>query len=611
MKGGPPSWLAGLLLLLALGGSMLWARQGHGFQDTPEGLVLLIPDDAVAHHPVTQAWRDAAQEEGIALEVMTDDAFVRARANRQTMAGVILPDTVHRQASDVLVNTLYQYAQTGGQVMVGFDAALLSPLQPTYAAPRSRLSALVGVSYGLYGELRQHTTVQGPVQVSRTGQRLLAIQPGKLDFADEQLSSWGELTTYGYPTLSYSHFRTANAQDILTLIRSGEGDPVVSTHAHGQGQVLFANLPLGYLKTRTDSYLLHRLLVFFARDMARQTTLSPTPHGLGGMVLNLHVDSNAAQAHLQELENKGWFDQGPYVIHVTAGPDTYAAGDRMGIDLDHNPWMQAFLRRLHERGHEIGNHGGWIHNIFGQQVHAHNRSRFEPWLELNHQAVSRSIGQRVTSYSAPEGNQPDWVTAWLEQQAFKAYYSTSDTGLGPTRSYLQGQAAGTSRLWTFPISNFRQIATMDELEPHRLQEKDIRAFIEALLDHVSQQGIVRLFYFHPPVSREYRGALQALQSTAQRLSAEGRFRWYGMSELADFQNRRMAVQWRTCGPPAHRQLVAAARDTLEGMTWLIPASLPQTPQVTRGQARITQRNGFWQVEAGDVQVLHLSWAEAH
>lgn len=609
MNGGPHTWLAGLLLLLVLGGGTLLARQEPGDQDSPGGLVLLIPDESVAQHPVTQAWRDAAQEEGIALQLMTDDAFVRARANRQVLDGVILPDTVHRQASDVLVHTLYQYAQSGGQVMVGFDAALLSPQRHTYAADRSRLSALVGVSYGLYSTLRQHTTALGPVQVSRTAQQRLAIQPGKLEFADDLPSRWGELTTYGYPSLRYSHFRTAQAQDILTLIRSDQGEPVVSTHPYGRGQVLFANLPLGYLKTRTDSYLLHRLLLFFARDMARQTTLSPSPHGQGGMVLNLHVDSNAAQAHLQQMEAQGWFDRGPYVIHVTAGPDTYALGDGLGVDLAHNPWMQAFLRRQHERGHEIGNHGGWIHNIFGQQVDAHNRSRFEPWLALNHQAVSLSIGQRATSYSAPEGNQPDWVSAWLQQQDFKAYYATSDTGLGPTRSYLQGQPAGTSRLWTFPISNFRQIATMDELQPHRLQEKELRAFLQDLLEHVSEQGIVRLFYFHPPVSREYRGALQALQSTAQRLSAEGRFRWYGMSELADFQNRRMAVRWRTSGPPAHKRLVASASDSLQGMTWLIPARLPHMPRVTRGQARITAHNGFWHVQASDVQELHLSWAE--
>ena len=76
----------------------------------------------------------------------------------------------------------------------------------------------------------------------------------------------------------------------------------MATHTLGQGTVLFANLPLGYLKTQTDSYLLHRLLSHFAVAMAQQPTLASTPQAQGGMVLNLHVDSNAAQTPLAMLE---------------------------------------------------------------------------------------------------------------------------------------------------------------------------------------------------------------------------------------------------------------------------------------------------------------------
>lgn len=602
--------LMAVLVVAGWGASVGQASSGPGPFDA--GLVLLLPDAQVADHPVAQAWLDAAQEEGLALQPMSDDAFVQALANHQALPGVVLPDTVHRQASDVLVSALYRYVQEGGHLLVVFDSALLDAQQGTYAAPHSRLSRLVGGAYALYEKMGDATTAQGPVLVSRKAEKTLAIQPGKLDFNHAQAADWGELTTYGYPTLSYSHYRTQAGENSDTLIQSVNGDTIVSTHRHGQGSVLFANLPLGYLKTQTDSYLLHRLLSYFAVGMVDQPTLASTPEAQGGMVLNLHVDSNAAQAHLQSLEQAGWFDQGPYAIHITAGPDTYAPGDRMGIDLPHNPWMQRFLQRQHAKGHEIGNHGGWMHNVFGYGVTQDNRERFEPFLDLNHRAVSMAIGERAISYSAPMGNQPDWVTDWLNAHDFKAYYSTADTGLGPTRSYIQGRRATARQLWAFPISNFKRIATMDELQAHQLTEGEITSFIVDLLAHVSREGVARLFYFHPPISKDYSRTLDTLSSQARRLQQQGLFRWYGMGELSDFQNQRMAAQWHIRHTPDIRKtsITASTTGTLKQMTWRIPQGSRRTaPEITQGTGRVLARSGQWLVVAGDCQRLHIEWTE--
>jgi Polysaccharide deacetylase len=615
MKPPAHAWLlACLMAVLVMAGwgtSMHQASSGPGSFDA--GMVLLLPDAQAADHPVAQAWLDAAQEEGLDLQPMSDDAFVQALANHQALPGVVLPDTVHRQASDVLVNALYRYVQEGGQLLVVFDAASLDAQQGTYARPHSRLSRLVGGPYALYEKMGNDTTAQGPVYVSRKAEKTLAIQPGKLDYENTRVPDWGELTTYGYPTLSYSHYRTQPGEDSDTLIQSVTGDTIVSTHRHGQGSVLFANLPLGYLKTQTDSYLLHRLLSYFAVVMVGQPTLASTPNAQGGMVLNLHVDSNAAQAHLQSLEQDGWFDQGPYAIHITAGPDTYAPGDRMGIDLPHNSWMRGFLQRQHAKGHEIGNHGGWMHNVFGYGVTQDNRERFEPFLALNHSAVSLAIGERAISYSAPMGNQPDWVTDWLSAHDFKAYYSTADTGLGPTRSYIQGRRATARHLWAFPISNFKRIATIEELQAHQLTESEITHFIVNLLTYVSHEGVARLFYFHPPISKDYSRTLDILSSHARQLQRQGLFRWYSMGELSDFQNQRMAAQWQVSRAPetGKKTITASTASTLDQMTWLIPQGSTRTaPRITQGTGQVLERSGQWLIVAGDCQLLHIEWTDS-
>lgn len=611
------------ILIVASAVSMGWPQQDSQTK-TPTGLVLLLPDAQARQHTITQAWLDTAHEEGLPIRTMTDDEFIRLHASGQPMPGVILPDTVHPRASDLLINTLYQYVEGGGQLLVNFDAALFQLHHNSYAADESRLSALVGVRYALYSDLQDDTLHSGPVFASREGERQLAIQPGKLDFDDEAPDSWGELTTYAYEHLVYDHFRTApwtqarpsvatpaspaaDTGSLRTWLKSAQGDVIVASRAHGLGQVLFANLPLGYLKTRTDSYLLHRILSFFGSHMVQLPRLAATPNATGGMVLNLHVDSSFAQQPLGELEKSGWFDNGPYSIHVTAGPHAHHEGDRLGLDIPHNPWMQAFLKRQHDKGHEVGNHGGWTHNVFGNEADEDNRSRFEPYLVLNHHSIRDAIGQEPVVYSAPMGNQPTWATQWLQERGFKAFYTTADTGLGATRSYIQGQPSPHAGLWNFPISNFKRIATVDELEQFGLEEDEIRDFIVDLFAHVSEEHLVRLFYFHPATTPQYFKTMKALQEQARVLQQKQVFRWYRMADLSDFMNRRAKVSWQVHDHKGQRQLQASSQESLDTMTWLIPTRSAKDLRITQGQGHITRQEHHWLVSAGPGHSLGVAW----
>ncbi len=590
---------------------MVWAAP------RPHGVVLLIPEDSALAHPVTQAWLDAAREEGLPITPMTSDRFVHAVARQEQISGVLVPDTVHRHASDVWVQALETHVRRGGHALLSFDAALFSLHHERYAAPASRLSRLTGFRYALYESLQQNTTALAPVLVHRDALEQLAIQPGKVAL-DAPMSralapsgEWGELTTYGYPHLVYPHFRAEAAQDGQVWIRSPHGDPVLSQRQHGQGSVLFANLPLGYLKTRTDGYLLHRLLSHFARHVLELPVLSPVPDGIGGLVLNLHVDSNAAERPMLELEQAGWFKQGPFSIHITAGPDTFHEGDRLGLDMPHNLRMQGLLKRLQAQGHEIGNHGGWVHNVFGEQAGEDNADRFAPWLALNQKTLSTIVGQRLVSYSAPMGNHPDWVTGWLREHDFRAYYTAGDSGLGPTRAYRQGMPPAPGTPWAFPISNLQQIATLDELPQLGAPESLMADFMKDLARHVSAQGIARLFYFHPASAPDYAHSLAALQHTTQALREQGRFRWYSMQQMADFLDRRLAVQWQMQTPADGdmARLHAHSPQSLQGMTWIFPKGRVQGLHLSVGQAQIVQDPDQWRVIAGDVRQLTLHWQQ--
>lgn len=599
------SWWT-LAVVLAL--CSAWAIGRVLSSETTGTVVLLLPDASARNLPVAQAWQDAAQEEGLSITTMTDDEFMRFGGNRRHIAGVLLPDSVHREASDLLISQLYDYVHGGGRLFLTFDAGVTAQHQDGYVGQESRLSRLVGVRYAMYQDLRESTYAVDRVLGSRAAEQHLGLQPGKLDFKHSVLPPLGELTTYGYKKLRYPQFQTqvTTANETRVLLQSPTGTVVVAQHRFGDGEVLFVNLPLGYLKTRTDGYLLHRLLNHFAVGMLLQPRLAPVPQGMGGMILNLHIDSNAAHQPLLELERDGWFDGGPYSLHFTAGPDTYAHGDRMGLNLDNNREMQAFIKRQLARGHEIGNHGGWGHNIFGDNANASNQDEYLPYLVRNHDSVSHIMQQPARSYSAPMGNQPIWSTHWLEEQGFKAYYFTGDNGLGPTRSYYEGHRPN-SHLWAFPVTNFHQIATFEELDQPTLprSDEDIARFLEELANHVADTRVARLFYFHPPAAEEYGHVLDRLDRQTKALAAQKRFRWYTMEKLADFLDRRELVQWQIVAHPGKRErkLVAKTTGDLQEMSWIFPLETASGFDVIEGNATTHRDAANWIVTADKGQTL--------
>ena len=574
-------------------------------------LVLLIPEKTSLTEPVTQAWLDALKEEGIAVTLMTDHEFIKAVANKVPVAGVMLPDSVHTKASDLLITSLHDYVEAGGNLMITFDGAVLDLHTSAYAINHSRLSDLTGVRYAMLKSLRDQTTANGPIYFSTEGERELGIQPGKIDYLRSAKKPLGVLTTYAYKELVYSYYRTQSDGTAKVYAKSADGDHIVTVNQFGKGTVLFANLALGYLKTRSDGYLLHRFLLYFSNQIAKQPLLLTVPDAIGGIVLNLHVDSNASHSTLLELEQEDWFKQGPYSIHVTAGPDNNIDGDKLGLNIPQNMEMQGFLRRQARQGHDIGNHGGWAHNDYGHHVSESNAARYLPYLKLNNDTISGVIGKPAVSYSAPMGNQPIWSTQWLAEQGFKAYYTTADNGMGPTRSYTNGKPSAYPQLWAFPVSSLHTIATMDDLPGSGYEENEMALFVRGLFSYASTQHVARLFYFHPTALQDKKRVLYPMMQHAKQLASTGTFRFYSMPALADFRNHRETVDWKTDfdANTAKHLLVASSPGGLKSMSWSIPKTNASAvpPKILSGTASIRDDHASWIVVTGECDVLKIQW----
>jgi hypothetical protein len=530
-----------------------------------------IVSAASEHVAAAEMWLRAAREQGLPTSVVTvDDVRSDLRDERHRFAALVLPDEFARTASPSFVAELRRFVENGGQLLVVFDAAILDH-EGYYAPERSVLSDLVGVNYAFYERLRDGMFRTGPVFASAASAKTLGIPPGVAaqdPKAVKQAPFTLRLRTYGYPELTLPSLVTEGHYDGEPLLVGPSGQIVAGIRRLAKGRVIFANLPLGDLKLNgTSGWPLHRFLRLLALESGLPV-LAMTPGGIGGMVLNIHVDYGDAIAPLEQMVARGFFNDGPFSVHVTAGPDVNTEGDKLGIDVPHNKAFQGLLRKLASRGHEIGSHGGWIHNYWAFKVNADSAARDKHLLEMNAHALADAIGEPIRVYSAPGGQHPRWVTDWLRDHDFLAYYTTANNASAPTRGYRDG-ALEDRGIWSFPIVTHGEAASFEEAAAARLGERtEVIPWLEALARFTADQHEVRMFYFHPPGVHLYGHALTAL--TAQARALHGRFRWYTMAGLSRFLDRRETARWSVARHSDDDRVEAESPDSLKDLTWLVP-----------------------------------------
>jgi len=625
MKGmfKPRVALAIALLLMACTG-LTFYRQRTRQSISADTILLLLPDALSENDIQVQVWLDAAREEGLHLRPVHDSTLLDPMFQTQSV-GLIVPDEIHREANDALIGALHRYVEQGGKLMVVYDACTWD-LHDHYATHASRLSDLVGVDYALYDRFGTESIVSGKVWGTSAAMRALAIPPGSyipekqklpapasplrqvaLHSGARQQPDRQVLAGYLYGELEYPSFQTAGAFHGHTFLQSETG--IVAGEArHGAGDVLFVNLPLGYLVTRTDGLLLHSFLRYFAIGMLRVPFLASVPDGVGGLVMNWHIDAESALKPMAALRRAGIFAHGPFSTDFTTGPDVDEFRDGKGLDLSGNAEAQSWVRFLLEHGDEVGSHGGWIHNYFGKNVSDENEGSFTRYLSMNLDSLKTVSNRPIEEYSAPMGNQPSWVTHWLEKNHVVAYYFSGDAGMGPTRVYRDKGREG-DQIWAFPILHFGTEACLEEMSFDSVPSVKVRNWLFDVVDFAARSHQARLIYSHPIGAIGYIKVLQSWFEHADALASEREFHWYTMTGLAEFLNSRQELTWTFERAGSGLQLNARHPRSLAHQAWMFPDDQYQQPRVIEGSADIRDQDGYWIAAVKDGKRLKLGIQE--
>lgn len=423
------------------------------------------------------------------------------------------------------------------------------------------------------------------------------------------------ISGYAYGPLGYFSFVTSGTFPGTTYLSSPEHGLVAGTRTVGSGKLLFVNMPLGYFKAiGTDSAPLHGFLNLFAREHVGMPMVSLQPAGRGGLVYNWHVDDgddlNVDTKALLADKSK-ILEQGPFSIHFTAGPDVITFGDGNGMNLPGNPGSQKLVRKLDalKIKHEMGSHGGWIHDYWGEQASETNEATFSTYLSQNFAAIENVIGRKLREYSSPAGNTPKWAVKWIENHGVVAYYTVGDGGASAVRPWRDG-ARITTNMWAVPVTPLGLYATFEEFDDFGISNAVSGQWLIDLQSFTVNLRTNRMFYNHPPGALGHLQALQPLLDRAARLKADGRFNWYTMAQVADFSQRRIATTWsKTTSTAGLASFTASHPSSLKDVTWLLPRSRYDAPKVVSGDATIKSDVLSWAVTASSGTELRFTAPE--
>jgi hypothetical protein len=514
--------------------------------NSPELRVLLVtaaPERSCRY--VLKAAQSVLEEEGVPFGVVSavallarlpDGNFVR----RHPVA--IALDCVARSLPEDFGPWADRYVRAGGVLVASFDAGTRDRRGRFRAV--GVLTGVLGVEAITYQRRRAGAYTTGRILILRRD--WLEVPPGKTT-PESQL-----LTGYIYGPLTYPIAAAEARQADVLLVAdavtpTGEHVPGVTLRRVGRGWAMFANPPLGHLKSYSDDLLLRLIVQLAVLRLTRLPHLHPSPHALGGLVINWHVDADLDRKAVAIMLERRYLRAGLRPsLHVTAGPFRDRPGDNLGFDAcgQGEPLVRAMARYG-----VVGSHGGWAHNWFSTRLAAGRLSprEIEALIRRNSDCLERITGRRVDEYSAPNGVHPPLVTRILERLGFVAYYYTGDSGSPPTRTFLDGRRV-SDRVWAFPVMTFGRVASLTELGRAGVPEAVVDADLRAIADFVVRNRTVRLIYSHPYDVLRYPVAVRRFIERVDTLARQARLEVRPMGEYARFFSRfvraRATFAWK-------------------------------------------------------------------
>lgn len=498
----------------------------------------------LAYHPeylgktpfIREAYESVLEEEGVPFESV--DVFQLVLCSAADLAKrspvLVLPDSILQSVPRQFDEWTQQYLSKGGNIIIVYDVGVKD--RKGKYLERAALADLAGLNYITYSDSGDQAYGLGHIRFSsRPNRDFFQIPPGKAE--DQLVISGYEYKRLTYPLARSKPVKTLSTKNIYAyaVTRQNEKFPAIVLTEHGQGKVLYVNIPLGYLKANSDDLLLRSILRTFLFTIVGIPHVMNVEHGRGGLVINWHIDENSEQETLPAMKKAGFLRKElPASFHITAGDFVDQPGDNEGFDACGAG--RAATELMKEYG-VIGSHGGWAHNWFAKNIveNVFKKKDIRQYIVKNSDCLEKIAGYKMTEYSAPVGVHPQPVTTRvLEDLGFIAYYFTGDTGSAPNRTFFNNKMVSRKAI-AFPVMPFNRSASLEEMKTtDNRTEREVREWLLGMLAYAAGNRTVRLFYSHPVDIRHYPGPIRAFLDQAELLQKQGKLSVLTMSDSARF-----------------------------------------------------------------------------
>ena len=508
--------------------------------------VLLVynPSEVKDYGHVLSAYEHVLQEMGVPFAKVKPSFLLSRDPHKLGRHGLtlIFPDGCAQSVPDGLRTWTEFFLNDGGSIAVVYDAGVKDPKGKF--RKEGVFSEVMGVNNILYEENLENSYTYGHLKFRNPG--ALRTFPFPFGKTDKELF----VTGYAYGRLSYPLARSKAMQDlsaseIYADMVAGDGKvyPGAVIRRYGKGKVMFANLPLGRLKSFSDDLPAKAFLQAFLYKVVRIPHLVNSPKAKGGIVFNWHIDSSVEWRTIPLAIQNRYLRPGiRYSIHVTAGEFRDKPGDGLGFDACGKG--RPLLQELMKYG-LIGSHGGWGHNWFAEKQATGEFKELQILAQVNRNSrcLSSVTGYPITEYSAPDGvhPQPD-ATRALEKAGISSYYYTGDTGSGPNRTFISGGLVSDT-VFAFPVMPYGKSASLYEMKMEGRSEEDVFAWLKSIVEYARENRSVRLIYSHLYDTERYPAAMKRFIDLLEREQKAGLLAVEPMSYFTAFYARFLKTSY--------------------------------------------------------------------
>jgi len=529
---------------------------------------------------IKAAYESVLQEEGVPFQWITHGDLWRSTPRQilQNHRVLVFPDYLTEQIPLEFSVWVEDFIDLGGNVFIIYNCGTKSE-NGSYRE-KAVFTRLLGINYITYNKYKSLAFEMANICFKdAAAASFLEIPCGKMD---ENFA----LTGYQYGCLEYPIAKVEvnyiDQKDVMAYSRYEDGHFLPNTFLinRGKGNLMFANLPLGYLKAySSDDLLLRTFLRAFLFRIAQTPHLCNTPYNKGGLVLNWHIDNFRERKNIVRFQKEGFFDKiTPASFHVTAGDWVNEPGDDLGFDASKHPDL---IRTMMEYG-TIGSHGGWVHNWFAAKLEAGELSdeQIEYYIDLNSKVLSLTTNYDIREYAAPGGVHPQpQLTKILKKLGFTCYYYPGDSGSRPNRTFINGKMVSKDVI-AFPVMPFHDKISVQELGHGSVLSQDYEEWLLASLEYLSKNKTIFLFYSHlydfedfPQYIKPFKNFLNRIKE----LESENKLEVHTMSFYADYLRRLWATDYKFVLRENLLSVELKNARGLEGISVAIPKNLCRKP----------------------------------